>query len=443
MEFDYLISEVGSTTTVVTAIKLCEGNKNIIAQGKSYTTVLEGDVNIGLQRAIEDMKKQLGENVTWNKMLATSSAAGGLKITVHGLVEDMTVKAAKEAALGAGGNIKLVTAGKLRESDIKRLRQINPNLIMIAGGTDFGERETALYNAELLSREKLNRPLVYCGNSANQEEIKELFKGQEIYVVDNVYPRIDELNVEPSRKIIQMAFEKNIIRAPGMSRIKDMVDGAIMPTPGAVMESAKLLYEMLGDVLVVDVGGATTDVHSVTEGSNEILDILVSPEPKAKRTVEGDLGVYVNSANLIALLSSRDLDGLSKEYIASNIKPIPSSESEVKCSIMLTKKAVEVAIKRHVGYIKRSFGASKRVIAYGKDLSKVRYIIGTGGALTRLPGGENLLSEIRYGKEDLTMLPRADAKVLLDNDYIMACAGVLSIENKEAAASLLRQSLRI
>ncbi|MPU17892.1 DNA mismatch repair protein MutL, partial [Acinetobacter baumannii] len=72
---------------------------------------------------------------------------------------------------------------------------------------------------------------------------------------------------------------------------KEMVDGAIMPTPGAVMEATKLLYEIIGDVIVVDVGGATTDVHSVTEGSVEILDILVTPEPKAKRTVEGDLGV--------------------------------------------------------------------------------------------------------------------------------------------------------
>ena len=242
MKVDYLISEVGSTTTVVTAFKLNGSSIDIIAQGKSYTTVLEGDVNIGLKNSILDLEHQLGKTITWNKMLSTSSAAGGLRITVHGLVEDMTVKAAKEAALGAGGNIKLVTAGKLRGSDIKRIKEIEPNLIMIAGGTDFGERETALYNAELLSRENLNKPFIYCGNKANHEEIKELFKNQELYIVDNVYPRIDELNVEPSRKVIQMAFENNIIKAPGMNKIKDMVNGAIMPTPGAVMESAKLLY---------------------------------------------------------------------------------------------------------------------------------------------------------------------------------------------------------
>jgi len=443
MKADYLISEVGSTTTVVTAFKFTDMGIEVAAQGKSYTTVLEGDVTIGLRAAIMDMERECGEEVTWNRMLSTSSAAGGLKITVHGLVEDMTVKAAKEAALGAGGNIKLVTAGRLRKSDIKKIKEIDPNLIMIAGGTDYGERETALYNSELISAEITNKPIIYCGNIANHEEIKEIFENKELYIVDNVFPRIDELNVEPSRKIIQSAFENNIIKAPGMNKIKEMVDGTIMPTPGAVMEGAKLLYEMLGDVLVLDVGGATTDVHSVTDGSTEILDILVSPEPKAKRTVEGDLGVYINSANIINLLDIRDIKETSIEHIKENIKPIPTTEKEINASSLLTKKAVEVALNRHVGYIKRNFGTTKSFLAYGKDLSKIKYIIGTGGALTRLPYGENILSDIRYTKEDMTMLPKSSAKVLLDKNYIMACAGVLSKENKEAAICLLRNSLGI
>lgn len=442
MKVDYIIAEIGSTTTVVTAFKISD-TVEIVAQGKGYTTVLDGDVNIGLKYAIEDIEKQINDKLQWNKMLATSSAAGGLKITVHGLVQDMTVKAAREAALGAGGIIKMVTAGRLRKSDIRKIKEINPNLIMIAGGTDYGERDTALYNAEVLSGEKLGKPFIYCGNIANWEDIKEIFEGQELYIVDNVYPRIDELNVEPARAVIQKAFENNIIKAPGMNKIKELVDGVIMPTPGAVMESAKLLYEMLGDLVVLDVGGATTDVHSVTEGSTEIQDILVSPEPKAKRTVEGDLGVYVNSESVIELLENRDLNGLDIEFVRNNIKPIPTSEDEKSASLVLTKKAVEVAVNRHVGYLKRIYGATNKFIAYGKDLSKVKYIIGTGGALTRLPAGDEILNSIRYLKEDISMLPKSGAEILLDNMYIMACAGVLSRENKEAAAMLLKQSLGI
>ena len=448
MKVDYLVAEIGSTTTLVTVFNIRRDSQgeaiiDIPYQGKSYTTVLEGDVTLGLKSAIRDIEAQVGEALKWDRMLATSSAAGGLRITVHGLMERMTVKAAKEAALGAGGIIKMVTSGRLRPSDLKRIREIQPNLIMIAGGTDYGERDTALYNAELIRNERFNIPIVYCGNIENQEEIKEILKGQELYIVDNVYPNVDELNVEPARKIIQEVFEKNIIKAPGMETLKELVKGPIMPTPGAVMESAKVLYDLIGDLIVFDVGGATTDLHSVTEGNSEILDILLSPEPKAKRTVEGDLGVYINGKNLIDLLDIRDLGPLDKEYIENNLKAIPTSEEEIKASKILTKKAVEVALDRHVGKIKRRFGGEGGFVAWGKDLSQVKYIIGTGGALTRLPGGKEILENIKSLKDEVTMLPGKNTNILIDNDYIMACAGVLSRENKEAAELLLKKSLRL
>ncbi len=442
MRVEYLIAEIGSTTTVVTAFNFKKGVE-VVGQGKAFTSVLQGDVTIGLRNAINEMEEQLGESIEYDRMIGTSSAAGGLKITVHGLVQDMTVKAAKEAALGAGGIIKMVTAGRLRRTDINKIKEINPNLIMIAGGTDYGERETALDNAEIIRDAELNIPVVYCGNIANQEEIKEIFEGRELYVIDNVYPRVDELNVEPARGIIQDAFEVNIVKAGGMDKIKEMVDGAIMPTPGAVMEATKLLYEIIGDVIVVDVGGATTDVHSVTEGSVEILDILVTPEPKAKRTVEGDLGVYVNRENVLELLQPYELEGRTKESISSFIKPIPTTEEEKYWSRVLAQKAVNTAIDRHVGQIKRVYNSGRKFSAYGKDLSMVKYIIGTGGALTRLGKGKEMLESIKDVKGDITMRPTKDAKVLLDNMYIMACAGVLSRENKEAAIELLKASLNL
>ncbi|MDU1411733.1 MAG: GlmL-related ornithine degradation protein [Clostridium sp.] len=442
MKVEYLIAEIGSTTTVVTAFNFRQGVK-IVGQGKAFTTVLEGDVTIGLKNAIKDLEEILNENIEYEKMIGTSSAAGGLKITVHGLVQDMTVKAAKEAALGAGGIIKMITAGRLRDSEVNRIKRLNPNLIMIAGGTDYGERDTALYNAEIIRKAEFNMPVLYCGNVVNQEDVREIFYDRQLYVIDNVYPKVDELNVEPARAVIQKAFEENIVKAGGMDKIKTMLDGSIMPTPGAVMEATKLLYEFLGDVMVIDVGGATTDVHSVTEGSVEVLDILVTPEPKAKRTVEGDLGVYINKENVIDLLNDFELEGKSKEDFINNIKPIPKLEEEKYYSRILTKKAVNVAVDRHVGYIKRIYGSSRKYSAYGKDLSKVKYIVGTGGALTRLGKGEEILESIKDYKGDITMRPTGDSKILLDSKYIMACAGVLSRENKEYALELLKYSLNI
>ena len=90
-------------------------------------------------------------------MFAASSAAGGLKMTVHGLVHDMTAKAGKEAALGAGAVIRLVTAGILTNHELKKIAEIKPNIILLAGGVDYGESRTVVANAgvdrQLLERE--------------------------------------------------------------------------------------------------------------------------------------------------------------------------------------------------------------------------------------------------------------------------------------------------
>ena len=108
---DVLIAEIGSTTTVVNAFNNVNKDPVFLGQGLAPTTVSDGDVTIGLKDAVKDLESNLGETISWNSMLATSSAAGGLKMTVHGLVYDMTVKAAKEAALGAGAVLHMVTAG--------------------------------------------------------------------------------------------------------------------------------------------------------------------------------------------------------------------------------------------------------------------------------------------------------------------------------------------
>lgn len=135
MKFDVLVAEIGSTTTVVNAFSHLDSDKpEFVGQGQAPTSVEIGDVTIGLQGAIDDLKTTLKvDHITYDKMLATSSAAGGLKMTVHGLVYDMTAKAAKEAALGAGANIHLITAGKLRRTDLKKIEDIKPNIILLAG----------------------------------------------------------------------------------------------------------------------------------------------------------------------------------------------------------------------------------------------------------------------------------------------------------------------
>ena len=456
MKIDVLVAEIGSTTTVVNAFDHLESDNPVfLGQGQAPTSVKEGDVNIGLQAAIEDMKKNLhieNEKLEYTNMLATSSAAGGLRMTVHGLVYDMTVKAAKEAALGAGANIHLITAGKLSKVDMIKLDRIKPNIILIAGGVDYGERETALYNSELIAASDLNIPVIYAGNIAVADDVKLIFesysKEKNLHIVPNVYPKIDILNIEPTREVIQDIFEKHITEAKGMEKIREMVNGPIIPTPGAVMKASKILKDEIGDLVTIDVGGATTDIHSVTEGTEKVNKILVEPEPVAKRTVEGDLGVFINKRNIVDIIKIEKLEkelNMTPEDIekfTNSDIAIPETEEHKRFIERLTKEAVIVSINRHAGGYRTYFGGKSDTLAFGKDLTAVKWIVGTGGALTRLTARDEILNSISQFNRADKLLPTAEAKILIDNDYIMASLGVLSSLNKEAAIKLLLKSLK-
>ena len=440
MKIDLLIAEIGSTTTLVNAFDNIESaDPDFIGQGFAPTSVLEGDVTVGLKGAIADLEEKQGlDRLDWDEFMATSSAAGGLKMTVHGLVKDMTVKAAEEAALGAGAVIKQVTAGKLRDSQLEELRKIQPNIILLAGGVDYGEEETIINNAEKLSSLDIDVPYIYAGNKVLQNEVKEMFekKGKHIIIAENVYPEIDTLNIEETRNIIHDVFAEHIVRAPGMSKIKPMLSIDMMPTPGAVMKASQLLKSDIGNLVTIDVGGATTDVHSVTEDSLNVRELLISPEPEAKRTVEGDLGVYLNAPHVFNLLDDR-IDLEKREDLA----PIPRDKEEERYIFHLARQAALTAIERHSGKYRDLYGPSGRsTVAEGKDLTAVKWIIGTGGALTRLKDSKDILEDLKdFNKRAL--LPPKSAQPLIDRDYIMASMGLMSKKYPKAALALIKASL--
>lgn len=445
MNKNALIVEIGSTTTRATLVRLGK-DARLLCQGSAPTSIDQGDV----ARGVDAAKSRLGD-LTWDVSLGASSAAGGLSMSVHGLVYDMTVKAAKEAASGAGGNIRMITAGLLSKHDCDRLETRPVKMILLAGGFDYGEAQTALGNASMIAKLRLNLPVVYAGNVVNQDAVKDLFdaEGQGAYlsIAPNVYPRIDTLVVEPVRAIIQHAFERHIVEAPGMERIRESIHGTILPVPGAVMNAAVLLYESMGDLLVLDVGGATTDVHSVTEGSEEFQKRLLSPEPLAKRTVEGDLGVYRNKDQCVAwmtkpmLCKRMNVTEARLEELLATYPPIPTGE-HAKLASLLTEEAIVQALYRHAGKRVVVYGPTGRLEwAEGKDLSAVKTIVLTGGALTKLPDPLAILMKAWRRLDKTLLLPGGDLDVAIDTDYVMALCGVLAQADPDTALALLTRSL--
>ena len=434
MKVDLLFAEIGSTTTVLTAFQLGGiGKPKIVAQAEHWTTINEGNVIIGIENALKKMQERLGEELSWGKFAATSSAAGGLKMTVHGLVYDMTVRAAREAALGAGAVIKYITAGKMDEFHLKKITSVQPKLILLAGGVDYGESETVIHNAKLLAKLELDVPIIYAGNVAAAEHVEEIFSsaGKKVYVTENVYPRIDYLNVEPTRSIIKEVFSEHIVKAPGMEKIKDMVNYNIVPTPAAVMTTTELIYENYGDCLTLDIGGATTDVDSVTDGTPEIQEMLTSPEPFAKRTVEGDLGLFVNAHNVIEMMGEENLRREFSDYdeLVSRISPYPKFERDEYFISKLATFCIQQGIRRHAGSKKHLYTPTgRKTIAEGKDLTAIKSIFGTGGFLSRSRFAKDSLESVRHLAKlhPMELLPSEDVRFFRDKHYIFAAIGLIA-----------------
>lgn len=214
------------------------------------------------------------------------------------------------------------------------------------------------------------------------------------------------------------------------------------------MEAALLFYEELGDLVVLDIGGATTDVHSVTKGSEEIAQLMTAPEPFNKRTVEGDLGLFINARTLIDLVGEEKLNrelSLDVASVMANYRPIPESPEQFRLTTRLCLEAGMTAISRHAGKLRHSYTPQGRVrTAQGKDLTQVKTLIATGGALTRLPEREKILRQIADCNTSGAMLyPKpGEMRLAFDEQYVMASLGVLAKTNPKAAITLLNNTLR-
>ena len=190
---DALVAEIGSTTTVVSAFDGLSGypgtEPRLLGQSVAATSVADGDVTLGVGAARAALEEQVGP-LTPRLTLATSSAAGGLRMTVHGLTQRMTAMAAREAALGAGAVVTYQTAGLLRDHDLRKIAEARPSLVLLAGGVEGGDYETILANARRLCEVELRPIVVYGGNSEFADDARALLEhaGFRVRVTANVYP---------------------------------------------------------------------------------------------------------------------------------------------------------------------------------------------------------------------------------------------------------------
>ncbi len=455
-----LLIDFGSTYTKLRAVDLARGE--ILGSGQGPSTVTT-DINVGLDAALADLDRRLGGLPGFKYRLASSSAAGGLAMVTVGLVRELTAEAARLAALGAGAKLIGAHAYKLTDKDAAAIRERKPDILLLAGGTDGGNEEVIRWNAERLAAAGIACPVVVAGNRVAADDVAETFAkaGIDARVAGNVMPEFNVLDVEPARAAIRDVFIERIVHAKGIDRAAERFDAVLMPTPAAVMEGARLLAEGagstpgLGPLMVIDVGGATTDVHSIADGAPTGEGVLQHglPEPYAKRTVEGDLGMRHNARTIVETAGAANIaaaSGLSEDavedmlgLIEADVERLPGSEAERNFDTALAAAAVERAVLRHVGRIEvKQTVLGAVTVQTGKDLTGLRTVIGTGGVLVHGDAPARILAAARHDRRQPDALRPKSPDLMIDDAYALYAVGLLAAAAPEAALRLGHNNLR-
>lgn len=456
---NYLLVDFGSTFTKLCAVDI-DGEK-IIASSAHFTTVSK-DISIGYQKALTLLYDKIGKTIEFERVIACSSAAGGLKMAAIGLVEELTVEAAKRVCLGAGAKVDLVFSHHLNRREVERIKKEDIDIVLLSGGSDGGNSENVIFNAELLGQMDVKIPVVYAGNKSASDQVSDVFEKYQMdgYICDNVMPKINKLNAKCARNKIREIFLKKIIEAKGIKKIEEVIDRVVLPTPNAVLQASLLLAEGymdekgLGDLVLVDIGGATTDMYSMCYATNRSDVVLHGlEEPYAKRTVEGDLGMRYSAPGILKSLSQREIAYINKDKNMDiekevderykNVHKLPEDSRDAFIDQLLAEMCVYRTMNRHCGKIREVTTPMGKVFnQVGKDLSDVSYVIGTGGVIINNTQQYEILKQATNIMDDSTQLRPKSPTFMVDQEYIMAPMGLLAQDHPLLALKLMKDNLK-
>ena len=453
-----LLIDFGSTYTKVTAVNV--DSEEILGTAQSFTTVAT-DINEGLNNALLRLEEKIGKR-EYADSYACSSAAGGLRMVTSGLVPELTGEAAKLASLGAGAKVVGVYAFQLTEDDLEDIKSLAPDIFLLVGGTDGGNTECILHNAKMIATIKPTFPIIVAGNRTAARECERILAGLEVHVCPNVMPKFGTLSIEATQKKIREIFLGRIVEAKGLSKASELLSDIMMPTPSAVLAAMELLAKGcgdelgIGDLIAVDVGGATTDIYSIADGMPEHMNTVYKglPEPYAKRTVEGDIGMRYSVMGIIdacGIDKVSRLSGLSEERIkalleklALNKELVPDGDAELEAlDFALASLAIEEAVTRHAGTVYETYTMmGQTFVQEGKNLTKVKKIVVTGGSLIHTARTKEIASHALYSPARPDSLRPKEAEILVDRKYILAAMGLLSTYYPEVALRIMKKELQ-
>ncbi len=445
----FLCVDFGSTFTKAA---LVDGETGQLLGTASHRTTIETDVLDGFEACRAELAQE-HPSIVEAEVLACSSAGGGLRVAVIGNEELVTAEAGRRVALSSGGKVVAVLSRVSDEVAYDELaRTTRPDVVLLTGGTDGGDEDGVLAAAARLAASGWVGPVVMAGNRETRAEVLSRLDGLPVVVAENVVPRIGVLAPDSARQAIRAVFLEHVIGGKQLSGRADfpaMVRGA---TPDLVLTGVEVLARVSAqDVAVLDVGGATTDVHSAVrldpEEAAGLSREVVASTPLT-RTVEGDLGMRWSATSTweAGVEAGLVTDELRAAAVRRTAEPslLAATAAEQEEDVEIAATAATLAMQRHVGRSRVVVGPDgRRVERTGTDLREVGLLVGSGGVLRhatpeavgRILGG--LVGASPQGWQ----LPE-HAAVVVDRHYVLAAVGLL-VERRPVAAAALARSLTL
>ena len=459
--------DFGSTFTKGAVFDIAQ--KRLLAVAYEPSTV-GSDVRVGLRAVLADLHKVTQRPVADAPTYICSSAAGGLRMVVIGLVPSLSLEAAQRAALGAGAKIIGAFGHKLPASIVREIEAARPDLILLAGGIDGGDEETIQHNARALARSDVSAPIIVAGNYCVSSECCAVLSesGKTALCAPNILPEIDRIEIEKVHAIIRDLFVRHITRAKGIEGVAEEVNlvDEIIPTPSAVLRACQLLSEGTaeqkgwGDIVVADIGGATTDIHSAATGAPTRPGAIPRglPELFLKRTVEGDLGMRANAATILERAGTARILELANSLAAGTVTDqklhayadrigtdpyyVPCDAAEAAMDAAIAHAAINIAMARHAGKLREVYTASgAAILQYGKDLSNVATVIGVGGVLARGQHARFALQGVLSEHGVDNVLCPTKPRFLVDGSYVLYAIGLIAQAHPSVAFKLAQKLL--
>jgi uncharacterized protein (TIGR01319 family) len=422
-----LCVDFGSTFTKAVLIDPEDGR---LLAGASVPTTISPDVLDGYRQIREILATQ-GFSAT-SEVLACSSAGGGLRLAVVGFERSVTAEAGHRVGLSAGAKVVHVAHGPMTTAQVTTLRAARPDVILLVGGTDSGNADVLLHNGSRLAKARMGAPVVVAGNVEARADVAAALEstGRRFVLADNVLPKIGVINPDGARAAIRQVFLRHVIGGKGLSKGPEFAAMVRAATPDAMLRGVETLAAGTdGDVLVLDIGGATTDVYSVISPQGEDASLrkdVVAPLWHA-RTVEGDLGMRWNATGIAAaasaerLLSGSDLARLQSWAVGMEADPayLPSGERELELDLALARVAALTAVRRHA--------RPSSPWASARPLDRVAHVIGSGGVLRHSPKvmQGNVLRAVTNDVGGGWKVP-TQARTTVDSSYLLFAAGLLA-----------------